>query len=210
MKHLLRYLYFICIFIYMITILIALVMTSSLLMCLVAGFLPVLLPLLAHHYHYTLSYEIKIINLVFMYFASLIGSCLGGYSWPYYDKMIHFVSGMIISVFAGMLYCLIKKQKEIIYQKDRYILYIFITSVNLSIALFWEFYEYAMLIFFNNDCIRHYTTGVHDSITDMFCAFAGGFIILYQVISYHQKQHHSGIIKMMHQFYDQNVLSQKE
>ena len=43
---------------------------------------------------------------------------------------------------------------------------------NMAVAQLWEFYEYVMLIFFKNDCINHYTQGVHDSNTDMLCATA--------------------------------------
>jgi len=34
-----------------------------------------------------------------------------------------------------------------------------------------------MLVFFNHDCIRHYTSGVHDALTDMICAFLGGVVV---------------------------------
>lgn len=63
-----------------------------------------------------------------------------------------------------------------------------------------------MLIFFQNDCIHHYTTGIHDSMTDMICACLGGLIILYQVVQYYQKNKKYYLIKVMHQFYNQNIL----
>ena len=47
----------------------------------------------------------------------------------------------------------------------------------MAIALCWEFFEYAMLIFFNNDAINHYTQGVHDSMTDMLCATIAGLLL---------------------------------
>ena len=40
-----------------------------------------------------------------------------------------------------------------------------------------EFYEYFMLVVFQNDCIHHYDSGVHDSITDMLCAFVSGLYV---------------------------------
>ncbi len=178
---------------------------QGIMMCLSACLTPFLFPLFMHLCHLKMTIEMKMINIVFIYFSSLIGSCLGGYGWPCFDKMIHFISGIIISVVAAMFFHFIKKEKYIHHQADCYIYYIFIMAVNLSIAVLWEFYEYAMLIFFQNDCIHHYTTGVHDSITDMLCAFVGGGIVLYQVIRYVHKQNRYVIIKLMHQFYNQNI-----
>lgn len=201
-----KYLYLICIMIYIVTLMFAAIKGSRLQMCIVAGVLPFLLPVLQYRFHYKITYEIKIIYFVFIYFSSLIGSCLGGYELAYYDKVIHFFSGIIMTILGCLLYSLIKKDIIIQQPSDQKIYYIFIMTFNMSIALLWEFYEYVMLIFFQNDCIHHYTTGIHDSMTDMICACLGGLIILYQVIQYYRKNKKYYSIKVMHQFYNQNVL----
>ena len=79
----------------------------------------------------------------------------------------------------------------------------------MAIALLWEFYEYSMLIFFNNDCINHYTTGVHDSITDMLCAFTAGLIITTLVVRYYKTGKKDFFISLYEKFYDMNIEGQK-
>lgn len=54
---------------------------------------------------------------------------------------------------------------------------LFITFANLAAAALWEFYEYFMLVVFNNDAIHHFDSGVHDTMTDMLCAFIAGLIV---------------------------------
>ena len=201
-----KYLYGVCIIIYVVTLMYAVIKGSRLQMCIIASILPFLLTVLKYKFHCKITYEIKIIYLVFIYFSSLIGSCLEGYELAYYDKIVHFFSGIIITMLGYLIYSFIKKDIIIQQSSDQKICYIFIMTFNISIALLWEFYEYAMLIFFQNDCIHHYTTGIHDSMTDMICACLGGLIILYQVVQYYQKNKKYYLIKVMHQFYNQNIL----
>lgn len=201
-----KYLYGVCIIIYVVTLMYAVIKGSRLQMCIIAGILPCLLPVLKYKFHCKITYEVKIIYLAFIYFSSLIGSCLGGYALAYYDKIVHFFSGIIITMLACLIYSFIKKNIKIQQPSDQKIYYIFIMTFNMSIALLWEFYEYAMLIFFQNDCIHHYTTGIHDSMIGMICACLGSLIILYQVVQYHRKNKKYYSIKVMHQFYNQNIL----
>ncbi|MEG1066757.1 MAG: hypothetical protein RSD85_04320, partial [Erysipelotrichaceae bacterium] len=146
-------------------------------MCLVSTLLPLLVPVAFKLFKWKHVDEIDTIAIIFIYFASLIGSCLGGYSIAGFDKVLHFSSGLFATLIAIILYIFIKKETHIEDKQERTIFYIFINAVNLSIAIFWEFYEFAMLVFFNNDCINHYSTGVYDSITDILCAFIGGLIV---------------------------------
>lgn len=124
--------------------------------------------------------------MIFLYFASLIGSCLSGYSIIGFDKVVHFSSGIIAIIFAMNLYTSITKSNKI----DNLPLFtIFINAVNIGIAVLWEFFEYAMLVFFNNDCIRHYSQGVHDSMTDMLCATIAGVIVtIYMIYCFHKSK----------------------
>ncbi len=148
-------------------------------------------------------------NIIFIYFASLIGSCLGGYGLPFFDKALHFSSGIFATILAMMLYSWIKHTKKAETQADKAIFFIFINAVNMAIALLWEFYEYSMLIFFNNDCINHYSTGVHYSITDMLCAFTAGLIITALVVRYYKTGKKEFFISLYEKFYDMNIEGQK-
>ena len=139
-------------------------------MAFVAVLTPCIVPLIFKLCHWNKVYEIYILSNVFTYFASVWGGSLNAYRIYGFDKILHFSSGWLIATAAVVLYFTI--------------FLIFINAVNMAVAQLWEFYEYAMLIFFKNDCINHYTQGVHDSITDMLCAAVAGicltvFLVLY-------------------------------
>ena len=61
-----------------------------------------------------------------------------------------------------------------------------------------------MLILFNNDCINHYTTGVHDSLSDMMCAFVAGIIILVMIYRYYKKGKTNFFLRLCENFYNKN------
>lgn len=165
--------------------------------------LPFVFPVCFYLKRVDMTIDLKLINIIFIYFASLIGSNLGGYDTYFYDKVIHFSSGIIVIGMAYIFY-----QGVITKSLQSYIhpifLYIFLNAVNLGIGTLWEFFEYLMLILFNNDCIRHYATGVHDSMTDLLCCFLGG--ILFSIVLYvsHKKSHQTMIDRIVQRFYSAN------
>ena len=109
---------------------------------------------------------------------------------------------MLVSM---LIFMLIKKVSRIKDRNDYHLFLIFMNTANLAIAVCWEFYEYAMLIFFNNDCINHYTQGVHDSITDMLCAFVGGLIITALTAYAYQHNKNNFITNLCEKFYRLNI-----
>lgn len=178
-------------------------------MGIVALITPWLIPLAFKLVKLKASDEIYILNIIFVYFASLVGSCLGGYGLPFFDKVLHFSSGLFATILAMMIYSWIKHTKKPETKADTAIFYIFINALNMAIALLWEFYEYSMLIFFNNDCINHYSTGVHDSITDMLCAFTAGLLITCLVVRYYKTGKKDFFISLYEKFYDMNIEGKK-
>lgn len=200
--------------IYIVTLLFAFVLNiqkgnlKDIMMCFVACITPWLFLILMRLFHLKMTDEIKIINVIFIYFASLVGSSLAGYTLPFYDKIVHFFSGILASIIAMILYCMIKKQRTIYNKQDYILFFIFMMTVNLSIAVIWEFYEYFMLVFFNNDCILHYTTGVHDAMTDMLCALGGGCVVLLEMIAHRNRQELPFFMRIVEKFYDCNMNDQ--
>lgn len=178
---------------------------NGILMGVVALLTPWIVPVLFKILKLKPVYEIYVIYLIFVYFASLVGSCLHGYSLPYFDKVLHFSSGLFATLIAVMLFCKIKNVKKVENAADYKIFLLFINSMNLAIAALWEFYEYALLIFFNNDAVNHYTTGVHDSLTDMICAFIAGLIITCLIIRYYKTGKSNFFISLYESFYDKNI-----
>lgn len=179
--------------------------TNALGMVFAACLTPLIVPLLFRFLHLKPVYEIYICNILFVYFASLIGSGFHGYSQPYFDKVVHFFSGLIFTIVSMLIFMMIKKVSRIKDRNDYHLFLIFMNTANLAIAVCWEFYEYAMLIFFNNDCINHYTQGVHDSITDMLCAFVGGLIITALTAYAYQHNKNNFITNLCEKFYRLNI-----
>ncbi len=196
--------------VYIITVIMAMIINlnnndqEALMMTLVAIITPWLIPTVFKLLKWQMSIEVKIVNITFIYLASLIGSGLNGYHYPYFDKIVHFFSGILASLLMISLFCLLKNKRKISDPGDYQILLLFTFSSNLAIALLWEFFEYLMLILFNNDCINHYTTGVHDSLTDMLCALVGGLIVIYCLINYYQRGKRSFVIDFYEHLYALN------
>lgn len=211
----LRYVLYSLIAAYIITVLIGFYLnyqahdTNALGMVFVACITPLIVPLVFKLLHLTPVYEIYICNILFVYFASLIGSGFHGYSQPGFDKVVHFFSGLLFTIVSMLIFMMIKKVSRISNREDYHLFLLFMNTANLAIAVCWEFYEYAMLIFFNNDCINHYTQGVHDSITDMLCAFVGGLLIT--AFTIHAYRHHKNnfITNLCEKFYRLNINKNK-
>ena len=174
-------------------------------MTFVAILCPLIVPVLFKLFKWKPISEIYIINLIFCYFASLIGSCLGGYSVPFFDKVVHFGFGFCGIEIAYLLYMILKRSSKLDSIQEWHIFLVFVNAVNTAIAVYWEFYEYAMLIFFNNDAINHYTSGVHDTITDMLVCVAGGLVVTGFLISAKRSGKDNFFTRLPQKFYDLNL-----
>lgn len=173
----------------------------------VAILTPLIVPAAFKLFHFKPVYEIYIVSTVFTYFASLIGSGFHWYSYTGFDKVLHFSSGWFITTLAVILYFFIRKSNQFQDDKEYHIFLIFINAINMAVAELWEFYEYAMLIFFNNDCINHYSQGVHDSITDVMCASVAGILLTFMIIRYHKSGKGNFFTNVYEKFYTRNIAS---
>ena len=106
----------------------------------VALITPLLLPFIFYLFKLKATKAIYIINIIFMYFASLIGSCFNGYNLPFFDKILHFSSGIFASLLAVILFYVIKKEKKIIDHQEYKIFILFVFNTNLAIAMLWELF----------------------------------------------------------------------
>lgn len=174
-------------------------------MTFVAVLCPLIVPILFKLFKWKPVSEIFIINIIFCYFASLIGSCLGGYGVKYFDKFVHFGFGFCGIEIAYLLYMILKKSSKIDNRQEWHIFLVFINAVNLAVAALWEFYEYAMLVFFNNDAINHYTSGVHDTMTDMLVCAAGGLIVTAFLIQASRSKKDNFFTLLPQKFYTLNL-----
>ncbi|MEG0592903.1 MAG: hypothetical protein RR512_06280 [Coprobacillus sp.] len=201
-KNGLKYAYYLSIIIYLATLIYAFIINwqgKYMGMCFVAIITPLIFPVILKLLKIKVPYEVLIINVVFIYFASLIGSCLGGYSTDYFDKFTHFASGIVICELGYMIYkYYIKTDVSMIF------MVLVINAINMMVAALWELYEYALLVFVNNDAIRHYTTGVHDSMTDILVCLIGGILLTLYLIRYDSSEKDHFFVSLVRKTFELN------
>lgn len=170
----------------------------------VAAFTCFLVPLALKIVKLKPTFEIYLINVVFAFVASICGSMLGAYSLFMFDKVLHFSSGLFLTTLSFMIFSFLKKTTCVKEKNERILSIIFVNACNMMMAVFWEFFEYGCLIFLNNDAINHYTSGVHDTMTDMLVACLGGLIVSGYIISYYRTQKKNFWIRVNENFYQEN------
>ncbi|MGN1342984.1 MAG: hypothetical protein ACI4U3_00275 [Traorella sp.] len=173
----------------------------------VASFTCFLVPLVLKILKMKPIFEIYLINIIFALIASIFGSMLNAYSIPFFDKILHFSSGLFITELCYMLFCYLKKDPYIQTKNERILAVLFVNAANMMVAVYWEFFEYACLIFLHNDAINHYTSGVHDSMTDMLVACLGGFFVTYHIIRYFKTDKKNFWVHLNTKFYKLNFSS---
>lgn len=122
-----------------------------------------------------LGEQIETIYYIFVFFAHFLGSIINLYDYiDGYDKIMHFLSGMLSAMIAFVLLVKMKHYKD----KNRIFNYLFIISITLTIASLWEFYEFTFDSLFTKDAQNVLTTGVGDTMWDMIVAFFGAILVL--------------------------------
>lgn len=122
---------------------------------------------------YHMSETFKLLYYAFVTIALILGSILGWYykiSW--FDLLAHFLSG----VFTSFCALILLKQKKLIKKENTGFIIIFIITTTLSIACFWEFFEFASDKILGGDTQWVFKTGVDDTMTDMLIAFLGSIM----------------------------------
>ncbi len=184
--------------------------THSLMMVYVSLALAFVAPVLFKLMKWKPVYEIYILALVFMFLASTLGSAYRFYDHVlYWDKFVHCVSGVLGLLASYLLFCSLKKTTNV-KKEDRIIMYVFINACNMSIAVLWELYEYATLVLFNYDAIRHYSTGVHDSMTDIIVCIIGGLFATYFIYRYYKTGKDNIFTNVYKKFYIANSKNAKK
>lgn len=141
----------------------------------VASISCLLLPFIFKCFQLKLTFNIYVLNIIFVFISNIWGSMLDGYSIPYFDKILHFSSGILLTELSFIIFMLCIQRK--LNKNETFLCFLFINSFNMLIAVCWEFIEFGCLVFLNNDAIHHYSSGVYDSMEDMLVAFLGGIIV---------------------------------
>ena len=132
---------------------------------------------------------IKFIYIVFIFMAHFLGVIVNLYDKIYwYDKLVHFLSGIVTSLAA--IYILIKAKQN----KNIKFNILFILSFSMLIASLWEIFEYLASYYFNVDPQKVLLTGITDTMGDLIVALLGTILV---VVSYYfeHKENYNLLIK---------------
>ena len=115
---------------------------------------------------------INLIYIIFIFMAHFLGVICELYNYIYwFDKFVHFLSG-IVTAFVS-IYLLVK------FRKDKNMLFdiLVIVSLTLAVAAFWEIFEYSSSFYFHMDPQKVLLTGVNDTMGDIIVAFLGSVLV---------------------------------
>lgn len=80
-------------------------------------------------------------SLIFVVFASSLGSCVNFYYYfDAYDKIVHYLSGLLLFEGGRIIIEYINRRRKLI--EDRVVVSAFALLFSCSCAAFWEIYEY--------------------------------------------------------------------
>lgn len=146
-----------------------------------------------------MTLPIFVVNWTFCAFSTIFGSMLNFYRYAYFDKLLHFSSGVFLTTLCIMIFSLLHSL-TMPSKKSCILQLLFINGLNMIFAFLWELYEFAILVFMDIDAINHYTAGVFDSMGDLIVCFIGGLIISCFTIHYFKTQHINFIYKAVYNF----------
>lgn len=163
-------------------------------------FLP---PLASRLFHIVIPQDCRMLYLLFVFCTVTVGSALYGYSKiPYWDKVFHFLSGLLISG-AGFILCLgLFRELEGPEKKKRILYATFPFFFNLAVAALWEVYEYSLYFFLGIDAVNNLTTGVNDTMQDIIVCFIGGLLFLGSTIRYFHNQKRTLLLGVCFHYFD--------
>ena len=146
-----------------------------------------------------LMVSIIYINWIFCAISTIYGSTLGGYSFSWFDNLLHFSSGIFFSVLSFIIYAILTERTKAKNIKEIILQLLFINGTNMLVAFIWELYEYLLLIVLKIDAINHYSEGAHDIMGDLIVCFIGGIIISLFVVK-HYNNGNCFIVKFTNDF----------
>ena len=115
---------------------------------------------------------INLIYIIFIFMAHFLGVICELYNHIYwFDKFVHFLSGIVTAFVAIYLLVKCKKDKNIFFD------ILVIISLTLAVAAFWEIFEYLSSFYFHMDPQKVLTTGVSDTMGDIIVAFLGSVLV---------------------------------
>lgn len=149
------------------------ILECNILVCISFYFL-LILPIVIRRIKLKFSASLELVYLLFIILSCLLGSILKFYGMIYwFDSFVHYISGMLTALLAFVLLIYINKYKE----RDLAFHIVFMILTTLSVAAFWEIFEFAADALFGGDAQKVLLTGVTDTMKDIICALLGSILV---------------------------------
>ena len=137
-----------------------------------------LIPLFYRLFRLKEVYQLNFLTLMFIFLAYPLGSCVDLYKLlPGFDKLVHTLSGVFVSLLCMILYCALKPDHKIA-RADAPLAIVFVFFGSMAVAGLWEVAEYIASFFVGRDLQRVALTGVGDSMQDMIVCLVGTILTL--------------------------------
>lgn len=134
--------------------------------------LPFLPPVVEKVYKSHISFRIQLVYYVFLFISLDLGICLDWYKTaPYFDKAVHFGSGVLSALVGYYALVYFKVMKN-----PRGFKILFIVSLCMLVAVGWECFEFCCDKFLGQHMQQLVSVGVDDTMFDLLAAAAGSII----------------------------------
>lgn len=134
--------------------------------------LPFLPPVVEKVYKSHISFRIQLVYYIFLFISLDLGICLDWYKTaPYFDKAVHFGSGVLSALVGYYALVYFKVMKN-----PRGFKILFIVSLCMLVAVGWECFEFCCDKFLGQHMQQLVSVGVDDTMFDLLAAAAGSII----------------------------------
>ncbi len=134
--------------------------------------LPFLPPVVEKVYKSHISFRIQLVYYAFLFISLDLGICLDWYrTAPYFDKIVHFGSGVLSALVGYYALVYFKVMKN-----PRGFKILFIVSLCMLVAVGWECFEFCCDKFLGQHMQQLVSVGVDDTMFDLLAAAAGSII----------------------------------
>lgn len=156
------------------------------------------------------GYQLECILYIFVFLSWLMGSA-GElyYTVPYFDKMVHCLSGLFVSFLALTLYMMLERRHSRVGENPvTACLFVFFTS--MAVAGMFELCEFVLTPITGRDMQHVAETGVTDTMGDMFVCLIGTIFSVIMMILAVQKQKPNFFTDVAQAFVYQNPVKEKK
>lgn len=119
-----------------------------------------------------ISFRIQLIYYIFLFVALYLGIDLDFYKTvPQFDKIIHFISGVLSVILGYYVLIFFRAQKT-----TKAFRACFLICFSMAIAVLWEFFEFSCDKLLGQSMQQLISVGVDDTMFDLLSATLGGVI----------------------------------